>query len=74
LQDGEREADGVGAAALAGGLEPVGAVHLLPHVLGDQLEQLLLRPGQRVRDGVSAALGEQWLALEGKQRTSPTAT
>jgi len=67
LQDGEREADGVGAAALAGGLEPVGAVHLHPHILGDQLEQLLLRPGQRVGDGVGAALREQWLALEGQQ-------
>ena len=67
LQDGQREADGIGAAALAGGLEPVGAVHLLPHVLGDQLVQLLLRPGQGEGDGVGAALGEQRLALEGQQ-------
>ena len=35
LQHGEREPDDVAAAALALGLQPVGAVHLLAHVLGD---------------------------------------
>ncbi len=43
LQDGEREADDVAAAALALGLQPVGAVHLLADVLGDlRVEERLL--------------------------------
>jgi hypothetical protein len=67
LQHGEREADGEAALLVAFLLEPVGAVHLLAHVLGDRLVQVLLAKGQLVGDRVGAALGEQRRALEGLQ-------
>ena len=67
LQDGEREPDDVSATAFALGLQPVGAVHLLAHVLGDlRVEQRFLGR-ERVVDGVGAALGEERLALERQQ-------
>ncbi len=67
LQHGHREANGVAATALTLGFEPVGAVHLLPHVLGDRLVQLRLRVGQLIGHRVGNALGEQRPTLHRQQ-------
>ena len=67
LQHGQREADGVAAAPLAGPFQVIGAAHLLAHVLGDRLVQVLLALGQVVRNGVRPPLREQRAALHREQ-------
>ena len=74
LQHGEREADGVAAATLALGGEPIGSVHLLADVLGDLVVEGHLVVGQLVLDGGGSPLREERLALEGEQTLLDHAT
>ena len=64
LQDGQREADGAGAAVV---LQRFGAVELLAHVIGDRLVEAGLGRRQLVGNGVGDALREQRRAVEGEQ-------
>jgi len=64
LQDGEREAHGGAPPLLARPGQPVGPVHLLPHILCDLVVEGGFRVGERVVDRVGQALGEERRPIE----------
>ena len=64
LENRQRKADGAGPPGVG---ERLGAVELLPHVIGDGGVEAGLRLGQRVRDGIGDPLREERLALERQQ-------